>query len=479
MAPRDKKKQPPRYEPAPQVPQEMLERFQTIHEVVSGALSMTEGAKRLSMSRNHFQTLVHRAEKAMLQAMTPKPAGRPATPAKETELRREVARLSRENEQLKSRSEAVERLLDLAGEWARGRYGTRARKAKRQMAKAPSSDPEEPDGAIPVTVWTEVCCQVERGASWEEASRVLGPSPATLRRWRHRTASHQSLRQRPGPGARALPSPEQRQKAEDLVRALDGQIGAAALSKGVPGLSRRDAARLKTRTLSTIEAERKAHAAHVVVTQPDVMRAFDPVFAQAAEGRRYLMPVADAAVPKRTTVDVKERYDADSVHDVLRQDIEAHGPPLVCRMDRARQHDHPKVRALLDQHKVLVLHGPPHYPQYYGQLERQNREHRAMLRALGPVPTALMRARSREKISAIDTRWPRRALGWRTAQEIWQNRSPLRVDRDALRREVRQLTAKLQRESIGRGFPADMAERLAIEAALTRRGLLSRTGGRR
>lgn len=26
---------------------------------------------------------------------------------------------------------------------------------------------------------------------------------------------------------------------------------------------------------------------------------------------------------------------------------------------------------------VLVLHGPPHHPRFYGQLERQNREHRA------------------------------------------------------------------------------------------------------
>ena len=102
-----------------------------------------------------------------------------------------------------------------------------------------------------------------------------------------------------------------------------------------------------------------------------------------------------------------------------------------------------------------------------------------MLCALGPVSTAVMLLRSREKIAAIDTRWPRRALGWRTAQEVWQTRPPLRVDRDALRREVRRLTAKLQRECIGRGFPADMAERLAIEAALTKRGLLSRTGGRR
>jgi hypothetical protein len=52
------------------------------------------------------------------------------------------------------------------------------------------------------------------------------------------------------------------------------------------------------------------------------------------------------------------------------------------------------------------------------------------------------------------------------------------VDRDELHREVRRIAAKLQKENRCRGFPADMAERLAIEAALTKRGFLSRQGGR-
>jgi hypothetical protein len=446
MARRDKS--PQSYEPAPQVPREMLERFQTIQDVMSGQLSVSEGARRLSMSRNHFQTLLHRAEKAMLQSVTPKPAGRPATPAREVELQTALARLQKENEQLKMRSEAVERLLDLAGDWARGKIGARARRAKAQKTRTPTNDPEEPDGGVARVIWEEACRQVSQGAKWMEAARMLGRSSATLRRWKHRAQRHCLLRQRPGPGSQALPSPQQQCLADDLVRALDGQIGAAALSKGVPGLSRRDASRLKQQTLTRMEAERKTSACHVIVMKPDVIRGFDPVFAEAAEGRRYLMPVADAAVPKRTTVDVKERYDAEAVYEVLKKDIEEHGPPLVYRMDRARQHDHPKVRALLDEHGILVLHGPPHYPQYYGQLERQNREHRAVLNALGPVTTPVMLALSRERISAIDRRWPRRALGWRTAHEIWQSRTALQVDREELRQDVQRITAKIQSKQV-------------------------------
>jgi transposase len=456
----------------------MLDRFQAIQEVLSGALSMSEGARRLSMSRNHFQTLVHRTEKAMLQAMTPKPAGRPATPAQEVQLRQEVSRLQRENEQLKVRSEAVERLLDLAGDWARGKIGTRARRAKAHKTKAPTNEPEEPDGGFVKALWIEARRQVDEGATWMQAARMLRRSIATLRRWKHRAQCHCLLRQRPGPSGGGLPSLQQRRLADDLVRALDGQIGAAALSKSVDGLSRRDASWLKQQTLTSMEAERKTSASRIIVRRPDVIRGFDPVFAEAAEGRRYLMPVADAAVPKRTTVDIAERYDADAVYEVLKKDIELHGPPLVYRMDRARQHDHPKVRALLDEHGILVLHGPPHYPQYYGQLERQNREHRAILRAMGPVSTPVMAAKAYEKISAVERRWPRRALGWRTSHEIWQARTPLRVNREDLRQDVQRMTVELQLKQGCRGFPADMAERLAIEAALMKRGLLSRQGGR-
>jgi transposase len=476
MARKDKT---PSYEPAPVVPKQMLLRFQTIQDVMSGQLQVTEGAKRLGMSRNHFQTLLHRAEKAVLESVTPKAAGRPAQPAREVELQTELLRVQKENQALKTRSEAVERLLELAGDWARGKIGTRAHRARTAKTRTPSSDPEEPDGGLVRAVWEEACRQVSAGAMWSEAAQLVGRSLATLRRWTRRAQSSGPLKQRPGPGARTLPTPEQCAQADDLVRTLDGQIGAAALSKGVPGLSRREASKLKQQTLSQREAERKAAVCRVVVTVPDVIRGFDPVFAEAAEGRRYLMPVADAAVPKRTTVEVKERYDADAVYEVLKQDIEVNGPPLVYRMDRAKQHAHPKVMALLSEHRVLLLQGPAHYPQYYGQLERQNREHRAMLNAMGPVDTQTMALHSREKTRAMDTRWRRRALGWRTAQEVWQNRIPLTEDRELLRLDVQRFAEKLRCKNECRGFPADMAERLAIEAALTKRGYLSRKGGRR
>jgi len=149
---------PQSYEPAPRIPKAMLERFQTIQEVMSGQLSVSEGARRLSMSRNHFQTLVHRAERAMLESVTPKPAGRPATPAREIELRTALSRLEKENQQLKMRSEAVERLLDLAGTGRAGRSGhgrpdrnLRKQRPQPMIPKNPTVALRELCGGRPVT----------------------------------------------------------------------------------------------------------------------------------------------------------------------------------------------------------------------------------------------------------------------------------------------------------------------------------------
>lgn len=141
-------------------------------------------------------------------------------------------------------------------------------------------------------------------------------------------------------------------------------------------------------------------------------------------------------------------------------------------MDRATAHDAPGVRALLAAHAVLVLHGPPHYPRFYGQLERQNREHRAWLAALPVLCSEDLQPCLEELRVSVNAIWKRRTLGWRTATEVWQSRVPLSVDRQALREEVQERTAHLVRVLQRCGQPADLAERLAIEQTLASHGYL-------
>jgi hypothetical protein len=113
----------------------------------------------------------------------------------------------------------------------------------------------------------------------------------------------------------------------------------------------------------------------VLVTAPDVMRSLDQLYVKNG----VVLIVSDASVPYRTTAKMASAYTGDEVARTLRADFAKHGAPLVMRIDNASSHNTPAVIEMLRENGVLVLHGPPRYPQYYGQHERQNREHQRWL----------------------------------------------------------------------------------------------------
>jgi hypothetical protein len=111
------------YTPAPKVPPEHLARYKVLLEVLSGEMTVSEGARRLNLSRNHFQTLMHRGLKGFVDELSMKPPGRPRTPAKEQQLRLDNERLKQENERLQKQVETTDRLLGLASGLLRGQLG--------------------------------------------------------------------------------------------------------------------------------------------------------------------------------------------------------------------------------------------------------------------------------------------------------------------------------------------------------------------
>jgi transposase-like protein len=102
------------YTAMPAVPPEMVERYRIVMEVLSGALTMSEGARQAGLSRNHFQTLVHRATAGIVEGLSPKEAGRPPMPQAERRLQLETLRLKKENERLLQRAHVSDRLLGVA-----------------------------------------------------------------------------------------------------------------------------------------------------------------------------------------------------------------------------------------------------------------------------------------------------------------------------------------------------------------------------
>ncbi|MFO0667238.1 MAG: hypothetical protein U0174_25015 [Polyangiaceae bacterium] len=463
------------YTPAPEVPTELRARYQQVLEVLSGMTTVSEAARRLGMSRNRFQTLMHRGLQSLLGTLGPQAPGRPARPTREVELEEEVSRLQRENARLHEQAAMTERLMGMAGEFLRGRPMLSRRESKPKKAKteagAKSKEEEEHERRTFFMARTkDLACA---GLPVSRVANVMGVSVRTIHRWEQESASRARRKPRP-----ALPL-SVKEEVASKVRALHGLIGAEALRHAVVGVSRRQAAAIKRETLVLMERERIDEATHIQVTEPGIVRGFDAMELPSCEGRRWLLVSADACVPFRTSAPLVERYDSEAVANALRQDFELHGPPLVLRFDRASAHKTPEVRAVLDEYEVLLLHGPPRYPRYYGQLERQNREHRAWLEHLGATSSRALEHHRDNMLLALNTAWPRRKLGWRTPSEVWKTRTTERFNRRQLRTEVRRKAARLLAKHDRKIMSRDLADRLAIEHTLARRGLVRRNSGMR
>lgn len=453
----------PSYTPAPAHPTDPVvqQRFDQVIAVLSEQETMTGAARSLALSRNHFQTLFHRVLAAMIDALTPKPAGRPAKPAREVELEAENARLRAENSKLQARAETVERLLDLVGGIASGREALTRHTKKR--APKPDEDPEPATG--PTATVTTV---LETQAPTRLRARALGVSESTVHRRRRQTSPRRPRATKPCDAVQA-------NAVRELVRTTHGLAGATGLSK-ITGVSRRQAASIKAHELAAMERERKTRCASVDVPQPGVIRGFDAMHMSCVDGPSYWLIAADAALPYRTSVATVNAYDAANVIAALTADFELHGPPLVLRLDRAASQRTPDVLALLARYEVLPLHGPPRHPQYYGQLERQNREHRAWLDPLGPLTRSVLPDVAATMKTALNALWARPTLDWCTAQQRWDQRTTIQVDRADLRRDVVRRVDTL----VSQGIESTLAQRRATEAALIDRGLLCiNFGGRR
>jgi len=298
------------------------------------------------------------------------------------------------------------------------------------------------------------------------AALAIGVHASTASRWRRREGRGEALARQRGPRRRPL-TVSACSEAAHLVQETHGLIGAESLRHTLPGLTRRVAAEIKRDTCRALERERRRSAQRVTVTVPGIVRGFDSMeLCRPGEPRRHALIAADGCVPFRTSWTVATRYDGGAVADILRRDFDRFGPPLVLRLDRARCHDVPAVRELLDANHVLALHGPSHYARYYGQLERQNREHREWLAASAPpVDLDLM-------MNALNTR-PRGTLGWRTADELWRARPRIEVDRQAFADDVSARAGRLRQSLDVPQAPQDLAWRLAVKQALIDRRLLT------
>lgn len=133
------KARPPTYTAAPEPPNEpdLRRRYDAIMAVIAQKQTVTEAADSLGMSRNHFQTILHRTIAAAIEAMTPKPAGRPAKPAREAELEAENERLRAELEAATERAAMIDRLMTVVGGIAAGTQRLPRARVRKKKSEGP------------------------------------------------------------------------------------------------------------------------------------------------------------------------------------------------------------------------------------------------------------------------------------------------------------------------------------------------------
>ncbi|MDB4952554.1 MAG: hypothetical protein JWO36_123 [Myxococcales bacterium] len=349
----------------------------------------------------------------------------------------------------------INRMMGVVSSIASGRE-LLPRSRKRSKNKKQSEDPEPA-----TTIHQVVTAMRDAAVPRKLCAQVLGVSPATVGRRLHPPSQ-------PMRGSSRAHDQAACQRMREIVRATNGLVGAQSLGKRC-GVPRRVAAVIRKRELRGIELERQARCGTVTVAAPGIIRGFDTMHVSCAEGKRYWLVAADAAVPYRTSILTTSIYDADNVIAALAADFHRHGPPLVLRLDPIACQRTPEVHQLLTGHQVLPLHGPPRHPYYYGQLERQNREHRAWQRALGVVTHAELHDAAEAMRTALNALWARPTLDWCTAEEAWMRRPQIDIDRNELRSEVERRATGL----ITSGFERLTAQRIATETALIQRGLLT------
>ena len=464
---------PSRYVKAPEPGPQVRPLYEAVLKHLSGQLTVTGAAASVGLSRLRFQTRLHRGLTGLLQALEDQPRGRRAMPEEQRGLLEENAALRKENQRLAAQVNSTVRMMGLATEWMRKGLKSSARQTGARPTEATPSNESEEDNGVAHSLLEGVRTLRKLGVPALLAAAAVGVSVRTPRRWLARKARGLALcnKRGPQPGASEPPAVAIA-SAVSVLESTHGHIGAAPLAKA-SGLSRRGAAAVKAAQLTRLELQRREQTVKVSVA-PGGVRGFDG----GMLGKLQVLVAADGAVPYRTSVTPAQRYDSAAVAVAITRDLELNGAPLVWRMDRAKAHTTPEVLAVLRAHKVLLLQGPPHYPRFYGQLERQNREHRAWLDSIDLAQGLPALAEKCEQMRrTFNELVPRRTLGWRTAADAWSARGRMFIDRDELRDEVEERRRKLEEDESVRGGHPGMAERLAIEAALTHRGLLQKVKG--
>ena len=129
------------------MPTALQPRFNLIRAVIGERTSTSEAARELGIARVNMQSLVHRAEAAILSAMAPRPSGPTPKSDEEKQLEARIQQLEKENARLKNQLQAADDMMGAAGEIIRSLRGMPPTKSQTSSAilRPPTATDDDED----------------------------------------------------------------------------------------------------------------------------------------------------------------------------------------------------------------------------------------------------------------------------------------------------------------------------------------------
>jgi len=306
-------------------------------------------------------------------------------------------------------------------------------------------------------------------------ARVMGVNPESLKRWGMRQEA-----QAPGP-VRKRGRPETvpadvRQEIRNCYLAHYKQWGPRVMAEWI---LRQGWGWYSPETISRILEDLKDKPApkeplrRYAITASQVMWSEDGAgFRERAKKKELLILQDECARYKVNTRLVDGPASSGDVYAYLQEAFAKHGPPLVLKHDGGAIFHEEAVERLLDEHQVISLTSPPHYPPFNGKMERTVRDIKSYERAIKRCNRWMaLRERLEDAIRDLNDERPRPMLGGRTAKEVFEgDRIPL-ADRRKFYAEVQQLEQRLLKDAASRSQQRQ-ARQKAVELVLLQYGYM-------
>jgi len=306
-------------------------------------------------------------------------------------------------------------------------------------------------------------------------ARVMGVSPESLKRWgvRQGEGSAGPARKRGRP--EVVPA-DVRQEIRNCYLAHYKQWGprvmaAWALRQGWGWYSPETIARILEDLKD--KPEPKEPLRRYAITASQVMWSEDGAGFRERDRKKELLILQDECGRyKVNTRLVDGPASSEDVYAYLQEAFIKHGPPLILKHDGGAIFHEEAVERLLDEHQVISLTSPPHYPPFNGKMERTVRDIKSYERAMKRCNRWMaLRERLAEAIRDLNDERPRPMLGGRTAKEVFEQDRVILADRRIFYEEVLKQEQTLLAEAASRSQQRQ-ARQQAVELVLLRHGYM-------